>query len=102
MEGGSNIQRDRGTLLLLNVYSPDEDLGIRIKVTPCSTVEETLDQCIKRLFPGNDLNSFPLSFFRRFQDNEGFWLYKDRTLSSYDLRDEVGPSPLNSKIEWLV
>lgn len=37
-------------LVLLNVYCPDRDVGIRLQFTPASTVEEAIDQTVRRLF----------------------------------------------------
>lgn len=102
-------------LLLLNIYCPDRDVGIRLQFTPSSTVEEALEQTVRRLFaaapPSPGLSSSPSSgaaasdpasleetmkkpwklLFLGDGSSSYFFLYRDRTLASYNLRDEVWP-----------
>ncbi len=89
--------------ILLNVYSPDEDVGMRLKFTIWSTVEEALEQATKRLFVDeqSDQRKASLRFFKRNPKSEegGFYLYKDHTLASYNLEDEVQHLALQSEEE---
>jgi hypothetical protein len=109
-------------LLLLNIYCPDRDVGVRLQFTPASTVEEALEQTVRRLFSalppatttttttsstlasvspssGDQASSLEEAVRKPWRflclargSNEGgspFFLYRDRTLASYDLHDEV-------------
>ncbi|KAL6042255.1 Son of sevenless 1 [Balamuthia mandrillaris] len=92
-------QQPQPSLLTLNLYAPEKDVGIKLKFTPASTVEEVLTQTIRRLFSDSpEVRRVPWRLCRRTgspsshnnktKKNSGSWLHVTNPISDYILADE--------------